>query len=111
MSQGSQDTRLLGYLWLQPGLSKMNGYTLLWACLTGIPFLVVINFIQPYILSAMLNVPQEEQGTISANLAVVNMLPVPVLERTAPLQPLLIDIPGNNQSTNTQQPALSVVEQ
>lgn len=72
MTQGTQDTRLLGYLWLQPGLSKMNGYTLLWACLTGIPFLVVINFIQPYILSAMLDVPMEQQGSVSARLAVLH---------------------------------------
>ena len=72
MTQATQDTRLLGYLWLQPGFSTMNGYTLLWACLTGIPFLVVINFIQPYILSAMLDVPMEMQGSVSARLAVLH---------------------------------------
>jgi len=57
----------------------MNGYTMLWVCLTGIPFLVVINFFQPYILSAMLNVPSAEQGSISAYLAVLHEIVMIVL--------------------------------
>jgi len=65
-------TRILGYLWLQPGLSKMNGYTVLWAMLTGIPFLVVINFFQPYILTAILKIPAADQGSVSAWLAVLH---------------------------------------
>ena len=64
--------RVLGYLWLQPGISRINGYTMLWGCLTGIPFLVVINFFQPYILTAMLDVPAAEQGSVSAYLAVLH---------------------------------------
>jgi MFS family permease len=63
---------ILGYLWLQPGLSRINGYTMLWGCLTGIPFLVVINFFQPYILTEMLGVPPEQQGSVSAYLAVLH---------------------------------------
>jgi len=64
--------RILGYLWLQPGISRINGYTMLWGCLTGIPFLVVINFFQPYILTAMLDIPASEQGSVSAYLAVLH---------------------------------------
>jgi len=45
---------------------------MLWAMLTGIPFLVVINFFQPYILTAILNVPAAEQGSTSAYLAVLH---------------------------------------
>jgi len=52
---------------------------MLWGCLTGIPFLVVINFFQPYILTEMLGIPQEEQGVISANLAVLHELVMIVL--------------------------------
>jgi len=72
MTDGTRTTRLLGYIWLKPGLSPMNGYALVWACLTGIPFLVVINFIQPYILTAVLDVPLQEQGSISAYLAILH---------------------------------------
>ena len=72
MSNEQQGTNLLGYIRLQPGLSRMNGGTLLFACLTGIPFLVVINFIQPIILQAMLDIPTEQQGSISGYLAVLH---------------------------------------
>jgi len=72
MSTESRSTRILGYLWLQPGLSKVNGYTMLWAMFTSIPFLVVINFFQPYILTAILNVPAAEQGATSAYLALLH---------------------------------------
>ncbi|MDH3976958.1 MAG: MFS transporter, partial [Gammaproteobacteria bacterium] len=48
--------------------------TMLYACLTGIPFLVVINFIQPYILTAMLNLPSDQYGSTSGNLAVLHEL-------------------------------------
>jgi MFS family permease len=72
MSNESQGTKLLGYIQLMPGLSRMNGATLLFACLTGIPFLVVINFIQPIILQAMLDIPTEQQGSVSGYLAVLH---------------------------------------
>ena len=72
MTETPHSNRLLGYIWLQPGLSMMNGYTFIWACLTGIPFLVVINFIQPFILNVMLDVPTQEQGSISGYLAILH---------------------------------------
>jgi len=72
MTEESRATRLLGYIWLQPGLSGINGVTLLWACLTGIPFLVVINFIQPFILTAILDIPTHEQGSVSGYLAILH---------------------------------------
>ena len=72
MSNEPQGTNLLGYIHLQPGLSRMNGATLLYACLTGIPFLVVINFIQPFILTAMLNIPTEQHGSLSGYLAILH---------------------------------------
>ncbi len=79
MTEGSQATRLLGYLWLKPGLSPLNGYTMVWACLTGIPFLVVINFVQPFILTAVLDVPVQEQGSISGYLAILHEIILIVL--------------------------------
>ena len=78
MAHNSNGVRL-GYMRLQPGYTKINGMTLLFACLTGIPFLVVINFVQPYILSEMLNLPQEQQGSISGYLAILHEIIVLVL--------------------------------
>jgi len=72
MSPESRRTRLLGYIELQAGLNKTHGMTLLFACITGIPFLVVINFIQPYILTAILNIPTEQHGSISGYLAILH---------------------------------------
>lgn len=68
----------LGFSWLNlrlhPQFSRTNGRTLLFICLTGIPFLVIINFIQPYILTAILGIPQEQHGSISGNLALFHEL-------------------------------------
>lgn len=72
MANESQGMRLLGYIRLKPGLSRLNGATILYASITGIPFLVVINFIQPYILTAMLDIPTEQHGSISGYLAIVH---------------------------------------
>ena len=69
MNLDSRPLSLLGYIRLQPGISRMNGYTVLFACLTGIPFLVIINFIQPFILTAMLDIPMQRHGSISGSLA------------------------------------------
>ncbi|MFQ5635152.1 MAG: MFS transporter [Gammaproteobacteria bacterium] len=79
MTHEPRTTRLLGYIWLRPGLGPMNGSTLLWIFLTGVPFLVVINFIQPYILTAMLDVPTQEQGSISGYLALLHEIIMIVL--------------------------------
>jgi len=72
MNTDPKSTRLLGYIRLQPGISPAHGYTALFACLTGIPFLVLINFIQPYILTAMLDIPTQQHGSISGYLAILH---------------------------------------
>lgn len=64
----------LGFLWLQPGVSRFNGLTLIYAALTGIPFLAFINFIQPIVLEVSLGLPRDNQGPVTANLAVVQEL-------------------------------------
>ncbi|MAF84556.1 MAG: MFS transporter [Gammaproteobacteria bacterium] len=79
MANNSQGIKLLGYILLKPGLSKMNGATILFASVTGIPFLVVINFIQPYILTAMLDIPTAQHGSISGYLAIVHEIIMIVL--------------------------------
>jgi len=61
----------LGFLWFQPGVTRLNGLTLIYAALTGIPFLAFINFIQPIVLEVSLGLPRDTQGPVTANLAVV----------------------------------------
>jgi hypothetical protein len=53
------DTRgtKLGYIWLQPGVSRMNGWTLLYVMFVSIGLLVFLNFQQPYVLEVMLDIP------------------------------------------------------
>ena len=60
----------LGFIGLQPGVSRLNGITLLYIGLTGIPFMAFINFIQPIILEVILGIPRSDQGALTANLAV-----------------------------------------
>jgi MFS family permease len=72
MNTNPQTARLLGYIQLQPGIKPIPGYTVLFACLTGIPFLVIINFIQPYILTAMLDIPTRQHGSLSGYLAILH---------------------------------------
>jgi len=72
MNTDQTATRLFGYIRLQPGIRPIHGYTVLYACLTGIPFLVTINFIQPFILTAMLDIPTQQHGSISGYLAILH---------------------------------------
>lgn len=68
-STAGTETKLM-YFWLKPGVSRLNGMTLLYAGLTGIPFLAFINFIQPIVLEVILQIPRGSQGSLTANLAV-----------------------------------------
>ena len=70
MNKAAEPGEKLGYLWLQPGVTRMNGRALLYCGLTGIPVLAFINFIQPVILEVVLGIPKEDQGSLTANLAV-----------------------------------------
>jgi MFS family permease len=60
----------LGYIRLKPGVSRLNGLTLAYAGLTGIPVLAFLNFIQPVVLEIILGIPKAAQGQVTANLAV-----------------------------------------
>ena len=72
MNTDKTPTKLLGYIRLQPGITSVHGYTALFACLTGIPFLVILNFIQPYILTAMLDIPTQQHGTVTGYLSILH---------------------------------------
>ncbi|MDG2243201.1 MAG: MFS transporter [Rhodospirillaceae bacterium] len=57
-----------GPVWLAPGVSKGNTWTLMYAAFFTIGLLTFIGIGTPYILTEILQVPNGEQGTISGNL-------------------------------------------
>ncbi len=64
----------LGYIWLQPGVSRLNGWTLLYVLFVSIGLLVFLNFQQPYVLEVMLGIPEERHGRAVAQMALVHEL-------------------------------------
>jgi MFS family permease len=74
MDQAGDTAQKVGYVWLQPGVTRRNGWSLLFCALTGIPVLAFINFIQPVILEVILGIPRDNQGALTANLAVAQEL-------------------------------------
>ena len=62
-------TAKIGPIKLAEGISRFNAVTYLYACIICIGILAGLNFIQPYILSVVLDIPRSEQGTISGSLA------------------------------------------
>lgn len=68
----SRGVKLLGYIWLQPGVSRLNGWTLLYVLFASIGLLVFLNFQQPYVLEVMLGIPAEEHGRVIAKMGLVH---------------------------------------
>jgi len=62
----------LGYIWLQPGVSRLNGWTLLYVLFISIGLLVFLNFQQPYVLEVMLGIPKDEHGRVIAKMGMVH---------------------------------------
>ena len=59
----------LGPIWFAPGVSYANAAVGLYASFTTINLLIYMNFIQPYILIELLDVPADEQGSVTGRLA------------------------------------------
>jgi MFS family permease len=57
-----------GPVWLSPGVSKGNSWTLMYASFFTIGLLTFIGIGTPYVLIEILKVPEGEQGTITGNL-------------------------------------------
>ncbi|MCP4002509.1 MAG: MFS transporter [Gammaproteobacteria bacterium] len=62
----------LGYIWLQPGVTRLNGWTLLYVLFISIGLLVFLNFQQPYVLEVMLGIPEAEHGRVIAKMGLVH---------------------------------------
>ena len=65
-----------GPLWFTPGYSGLNVFTMLFACISSISVISYMGFIQPYLLTEVLKIPQAEQGALTGNLASVQEIVV-----------------------------------
>ena len=63
-------------LWIAPGVSRLNMYTLLFGSFFGIAMMGFINASQPYLFTEVLKVPLDEQGPLAGNLTFVAELVV-----------------------------------
>ena len=66
----------LGPVWLAPGISRGNGFTMLFASFAAMAMLTYLNFVQPYILEEILNIPDDVQGSVTGNLAALQEIVV-----------------------------------
>ncbi|MDX2221246.1 MAG: MFS transporter [Rhodospirillaceae bacterium] len=57
-----------GPVWLAPGVTKINAWTLMYAAFFTIGLLTFVGIGTPYVLNAVLKIPTEQQGVVSGNL-------------------------------------------
>ena len=69
----------VGPVWIEPGFSRLNVYTLLYASFFTIASSVFLSATQPYLLNTILNIPVESQGGLSGRLVFFAELVVIVL--------------------------------
>lgn len=55
--------------WFTPGYSGVNVVSVLYAAAASLAMLTLVNFIQPYLLQEVFNIPREQQGSLTGNLA------------------------------------------
>ena len=55
-------------VWCEPGISRLNIYTLLYASFFTIASSVFLSFSQPYVFNEILGIPLEQQGQLSGDL-------------------------------------------
>jgi MFS family permease len=58
----------LGPLWFTPGVTGPNLASMLFAAFGTIAMMSFMSFIQPYVLTELLHVPEAEQGALTGNL-------------------------------------------
>ena len=61
----------LGPLRMQPGVQPKHLFALYFASFFGIASMSFINTSQPYVLTEIMNVPLDEQGTLSGRLTII----------------------------------------
>ncbi len=59
-----------GPYWFTPGLAPINIATALYAAFSTLGVITFMSFIQPYLLTEVLQIPESEQGSLSGRLGV-----------------------------------------
>ena len=62
--------------WFMPGYSHVNILTLLYASVFNLTLLTMVNFVQPYLLEEVLQIPRGEQGALTGFLAALQEIVV-----------------------------------
>jgi len=58
----------LGPLWFEPGVNGINLTAMLFAAFGTMAMITFMSFMQPYVLTELLQVPAEKQGALTGNL-------------------------------------------
>ena len=66
-----QENKRLGPIVLAPGVSHFNAFTFLYAAFIAIAMLAGMNFLQPYLLSTHLELPNADMGKVTGTLAII----------------------------------------
>ena len=61
-------TLKLGPLWFTPGVSGLNLATMFFTAFGTMAMVSFMSFMQPYVLTELLNVPADQQGSLTGNL-------------------------------------------
>jgi len=59
----------IGPYWFTPGISTLNVATCLFAVGAALAMMTFMNFVQPYVLTEILDIPREQQGKLTGTLA------------------------------------------
>jgi MFS family permease len=61
-------TLKIGPLWFHPGVSGINLTTLVLGAFGTMAMISFMSFMQPYVLTELLHIPEQEQGSLTGNL-------------------------------------------
>jgi MFS family permease len=68
MNQPQSEHLKLGPLWFQPGVTGLNLATMFFAAFGTMAMVSFMSFMQPYVLTEIVQVPEAEQGALTGNL-------------------------------------------
>ncbi len=69
----------VGIYWFVPGFTGVNAVAVLFSAFASLAMLTLVNFIQPYLLEEIYNIPREQQGALTGNLAALQEVVVILL--------------------------------
>ncbi len=69
----------IGPFWFAPGISALNASTVAYGAFSTLSILTYMNFIQPYVLNEILQIPDERQGTLTGFLGTIQEIVVILL--------------------------------